>query len=80
MRARIVLKRLYAYGETHAKTSRTHFLQHLVNFKEDKYFAKAAHSEKEVCQLIEVGFEFFYDYSENKVFWKRKWQDERPFE
>jgi len=45
----------------------------LVNFKDDDYTAKVAHSEQEVCQLIEAGFEYVCDYSGNKIFRKRKW-------
>jgi hypothetical protein len=44
----------------------------LVNFKDDDYTAKVAHSEQEICQLIEAGFEFVCGYEDNKVFRKRK--------
>jgi len=37
-----------------------------------EYTAKVAASEKEVCTLIEAGFEFVCDYSGNKIFRKRK--------
>ncbi|MEM3551113.1 MAG: hypothetical protein QXV01_08500 [Candidatus Bathyarchaeia archaeon] len=45
---------------------------HLVNFKEDEYTAKVAHSEQEICQLVEAGFEYVCDYNGNKIFRKRK--------
>jgi hypothetical protein len=42
----------------------------LVDFKEDDYIARIAHSEEETCQLIEAGFEFVCDFGINKVFKK----------
>jgi hypothetical protein len=45
---------------------------HLVNFKEDEYIAKVAHTEEEICQLVEAGFEYVCDYNGNKIFRKRK--------
>ena len=56
----------------HRSIDNTLIYTHLVNFKEDDYTAKVAHSEQEVCQLIETGFEFVCDYEDNKVFRKRK--------
>jgi hypothetical protein len=56
----------------HSSINNTLIYTHLVNFKEDDYTAKVAHSEQEVCQLIEAGFEFVCDYEDNKVFRKRK--------
>lgn len=44
----------------------------LVDFIEDEYIARVAHSEKEACLLIEAGFEFVCDYSANRIFRKRK--------
>jgi hypothetical protein len=44
----------------------------LVNFKDDGFTAKVAHSEQEVSQLIETGFEFVYDYNGNKIMRRRK--------
>ncbi len=44
----------------------------LVDFQEDDYVARIAHSETETCQLIEAGFEFVCDFGVNKVFRKRK--------
>jgi len=44
----------------------------LVDFKDDDYVARIAHSEQETCQLIRTGFEFVCDYGNDKVFRKRK--------
>jgi len=44
----------------------------LINFKDDEYTAKVAHSEEEACQLIETGFEYVCDYNGNRIFRKRK--------
>jgi hypothetical protein len=59
-----------AFG--HRNINNTLVYTQLVNFKDDDYTAKVAHSEQEVCQLIEAGFEFVCDYKDNKVFRKRK--------
>jgi integrase len=56
----------------HRSINNTLIYTHLVNFKDDDFTAKVAHSEQEVCQLIEAGFEFVCDYEGNKVFRKRK--------
>jgi integrase len=56
----------------HRSINNTMIYTHLVNFKDDDYIAKVAHSEQEVCQLIEAGFEFVCDYEDSKVFRKRK--------
>ena len=56
----------------HRSINNTLIYTHLVNFRDDDYTAKIAHSEQEVCQLIESGFEFVCDYEGNKVFRKRK--------
>jgi integrase len=56
----------------HKNINNTMIYTQLVNFKEDDYTAKVAHSEQEVCQLIEAGFEYVCDYNGNKIFRKRK--------
>jgi integrase len=56
----------------HRNINNTLVYTHLVNFKEDDYTAKVAHSEQEVCQLIEAGYEYVCDYDGNKIFRKRK--------
>jgi len=44
----------------------------LIEFKDEEYTAKVAASEKEVCTLVESGFEYVCDYNGNKIFRKRK--------
>ncbi|MGD6852424.1 MAG: tyrosine-type recombinase/integrase [Candidatus Bathyarchaeia archaeon] len=44
----------------------------LIDFRDDDYVARVAHSEQEACQLIESGFEFVCDFNGNKIFRKRK--------
>jgi integrase len=56
----------------HKNIQNTLIYTHLVNFKEDEYIAKVAHTEEEICQLVEAGFEYVCDYNGNKIFRKRK--------
>jgi len=56
----------------HRDINNTFVYTHLVNFRDDDYTAKVAHSDQEVCQLIEAGFEFVCYCEGNKVFRKRK--------
>ena len=56
----------------HRSINNTLVYTHLVDFKDDDYTAKIAHSEQEVCQLIEAGFDFVCDYEGNKVFRKAR--------
>jgi integrase len=56
----------------HRSIRNTMMYTQLVDFKEDDYIARIAHSEEETCQLIEAGFEFVCDFGSNKVFKKRK--------
>jgi integrase len=56
----------------HKNINNTLIYTQLVNFKDDDYTAKVAHSEQEVCQLVEAGFEYVCDYNGNKIFRKRK--------
>jgi integrase len=56
----------------HRNIKNTLIYTHLVNFKEDDYVAKVAHTEKEVCELIEAGYQFVCDYKGDKIFRKRK--------
>jgi hypothetical protein len=46
----------------------------LVEFEKNPefYIAKVAHSEKEVCELIEAGYEHYIDFKKEPVFRKRK--------
>jgi integrase len=39
---------------------------------EDEYVSKVAKTEKDICALVEAGFEFVTDFQEAKIFRKRK--------
>ena len=56
----------------HRNIKNTLVYTQLVEFKEEDFIAKIASSEKEICKLVEAGFEFVCDYNGNKVFKKRK--------
>ena len=56
----------------HKNINNTLIYTQLINFKDDDYIAKVAHSEQEVCQLLEAGFEYVCDYDANKILRKRK--------
>jgi len=56
----------------HRSIQNTLVYTRLIDFKDDEYVARIAHSEQEACQLIESGFEFVCDFSGNKLFRKRK--------
>ena len=56
----------------HRNIKNTLIYTHLVKFKNDDYIAKVAHSEKEICQLIELGYQYVCDYNNNKIFRKLK--------
>jgi len=56
----------------HRNIQNTLIYTHLVSFKEDEYIAKVAHTEEEVCKLVEAGFEYVCDYNGSKIFKKRK--------
>lgn len=56
----------------HRNINNTLIYTRLLDFKEDDYIARIAHSEQEVCQLIESGFEYVCDFQGNKIFRKRK--------
>jgi hypothetical protein len=56
----------------HRNINNTLVYTRLIDFKEDDYIARIAHTEKEACQLIESGFEFVCDFSGNKLFRRRK--------
>ncbi len=38
-----------------------------------KNISKVAKNEKDVCALIDAGFEYVYDFDEHKIFRKRKY-------
>jgi integrase len=56
----------------HRSLNNTLLYTQFINFPNDDFAAKVAHTEQEACQLIEAGFEFVYDFGSNKVFRKRK--------
>jgi integrase len=56
----------------HRNIKNTLVYTQLIDFKDDEYVAKVAGSEKEVCQLVEAGFEYVCDYNGSKIFRKRK--------
>ena len=56
----------------HRNIQNTLIYTHLVSFKEEESTAKVAHTEEEVCKLVEAGFEYVCDYNGNKIFKKRK--------
>jgi len=56
----------------HRNIKNTLIYTQLIDFQDDEFVARVAHSEKEVCQLIEVDFEYVCDHNGNKIFRKRK--------
>jgi len=56
----------------HKSLNSTMLYTQLINFKDDDYTARVAHSEVEACKLIEAGFEFVCDFNGNKLFRKLK--------
>jgi integrase len=56
----------------HRSINNTLVYTHLIDLKEEDYIARIAHTEKEICQLIESGFEYVCDSGQNKIFRKRK--------
>jgi integrase len=56
----------------HRNIKNTLLYTQLVECKDDDYVARVAHSEDEVCQLIESGFEFVFDFGSHRIFRKRK--------
>jgi len=56
----------------HRNIKNTLMYSQLIDFKDDEYVAKVAGSEKEVCQLVEAGFEYVCDYNGSKISRKRK--------
>jgi integrase len=56
----------------HRNIKNTLVYTQLINLKDDEYTAKVAKSEKEICALIESGFEYVCDYNNYKIFRKPK--------
>jgi hypothetical protein len=40
---------------------------------EDEYVSKVAKSERDICALVDAGFEYVCDFNEHKIFRKRKY-------
>ncbi len=55
----------------HRSITNTQIYTQLVNFTNDEFISKVAHSEEEICELVEAGFEYVCDYKSNKIFKKR---------
>jgi integrase len=56
----------------HRSINNTLVYTRLMGLKDDEYIARIAHTEQEVCQLIESGFEFVCNHNGNQVFRKPK--------
>jgi len=56
----------------HRNIKNTLIYTQLVDFQDEEFVARVAHSEEEVCQLIRAGFEYVCDHNENQIFRKRK--------
>jgi site-specific recombinase XerD len=56
----------------HKSLNNTMLYTQIISFKDDEFTAKVAHSEQEVCQLLEAGFEYVCDYDNNKIVRRRK--------
>ena len=56
----------------HKSLNNTMLYTQLISFKDDEFTAKVAHSEQEVCKLLEAGFEYVCDYGDNKIMRRRK--------
>ena len=56
----------------HKSLNNTMLYTQLISFKDDEFTAKVAHSELEVCKLLEAGFEYVCDYGDNKIMRRRK--------
>lgn len=41
--------------------------------REQEYVSKVARTEKDICALVDAGFEYVCDYNDGKVFRKRKY-------
>jgi integrase len=56
----------------HRNIKNTLIYTQLINVKDDEYTAKIAKTEKEICELVESGFEYVCDHNNWKIFRKRK--------
>ncbi|MGE5532899.1 MAG: hypothetical protein ACM3UN_00970 [Bacillota bacterium] len=69
-RTRDILHVMQVLG--HKSIKNTLMYTQLVDFKEDDFIARIAHSEEEACQLIEAGFDYVCEFGANRIFKKRK--------
>jgi len=56
----------------HKNINNTLIYTHLVDFQDDEYVSKVAHTAKEACELVEAGFEFVCEINDANIFRKRK--------
>ena len=56
----------------HINIRNTLIYTQLIHFKDEEYTTKVAKNEKEICDLIESGFEYVCDMEDIKLFRKRK--------
>jgi len=56
----------------HKNINNTLIYTHLVDFQDDEYVPKVAHTAKEACKLVEAGFEFVCEINDANIFRKRK--------
>ena len=56
----------------HKNINNTLIYTQLVNFSDDDYVSRVGQNVKELCQLVEAGFEYVTDMDGVKVFRKRK--------
>jgi len=56
----------------HKRIENTLIYTHLVDFASEEYISKVAESVKEVCELVEAGFEYVTEMDGKKVFRKPK--------
>ena len=56
----------------HKDINNTLIYTHLVNFSEDEYDTATATTVEEVCELINVGYEYVTEIEGIKIFRKRK--------
>jgi hypothetical protein len=56
----------------HRDIKNTLIYTQLVDFQDDEFVARVAHSEKEVCQFVKAGFEYVCDHNGSQIFRKRK--------
>lgn len=53
--------------------TRTRYLAEELFKGEDEYVSKVAKNEKDICALVDAGFEYVCDFDEHKIFRKRKY-------